>query len=81
MPSPSPEAWGDYTRTWICGKDAAPQKELVDLHMRAYERLRRAEMAIKPGVGGIRLEDDFVVTEDGCECISAGTPFEPKLMG
>jgi len=29
---------------------------------------------------GIRLEDNFVVTEDGCECISAGTPFEPKLM-
>jgi Xaa-Pro dipeptidase len=135
--------WGDYTRTWICG-DTASRKEIVDLHMRCYEALRRAEKTIKPGatteevalacgeeqilngslghgigvgandspfiglypgvigkdaiklepgmvfsiepycgkpgVGGIRLEDNFVVTEDGCECISAGTPFEPKLM-
>ena len=26
------------------------------------------------------LEDNLIVTEDGCESISAGTPFEPKLM-
>lgn len=135
--------WGDYTRTWICG-DASPSKELVDIHMKAYEGLKRAEKAIKPGatteevalacgekqilnrslghgigvgandipfigiypgvtgkdavkleagmvfsiepycgkpgIGGIRLEDNFIVTENGCECISAGTPFEPKLM-
>jgi Xaa-Pro aminopeptidase len=135
--------WGDYTRTWICG-EVSPSKELVDFHMRAYEGLRRAEKAIKPGatteevalacgeeqilnrslghgigvgandspfigiypgvigkdaiklepgmvfsiepyvgkpgVGGIRLEDNFIVTEEGCECISAGTPFESKLM-
>jgi len=33
-----------------------------------------------PGIGGIRLEDNFFVTEDGCGCISEGTPFEPRLM-
>ena len=40
--------WGDYTRTWICG-DKAPSKELVKLHMRAYDGLKRAQKAIKPG--------------------------------
>jgi len=33
----------------------------------------------KVGIGGIRLEDNFVVTEDGVECIST-YPFEERFF-
>lgn len=136
--------WGDFTRTWICGKGAKPSKELIKIHEKAYKALRAVEAAIKPGnttrdvalaagefilgrslghglgisaneppligtyqgvfepenaitlqpgmvfsiepyagevgVGGVRLEDNFIVTETGCEVISK-FPFEERLLG
>lgn len=131
--------FGDLTRVWVCGKDAQPTKEQVRLHIAAYEALKRAEAAIRPGgttaevveacgtkyvksailghglgltneppflgtlpgsvpfvlkpgmvfsvepyageegIGGIRLEDNVIVTETGYELIST-FPFEEKLM-
>ena len=41
--------YGDFTRTWICGKNAKPTKEQVKVHMQAFEAQRAAETAIKPG--------------------------------
>lgn len=136
--------WGDFTRTWICGKNAKPSKEFIKVHEKAYKALRAVEAVIKPGnttrdialaagdfilgkslghglgisaneppllgtykgvfseedavtletgmvfsvepyagevgVGGVRLEDNFLVTETGCEVISR-FPFEEKLLG
>ena len=41
--------YGDFTRTVICGKEARPTKEQVRIHMRAYNAMRAAERAIRPG--------------------------------
>ena len=41
--------YGDFTRTWICGKDAKPSKEQVRIHTKNFEAMRAAEAAIKPG--------------------------------
>jgi len=103
--------WGDFTRTWICGQNAKPSKELIKCHEIAYKALRDVEAAEPPligtykgvfseedtvtlepgmvfsiepyvgkvGIGGIRLEDNFVVTEDGVECIST-YPFEERFF-
>ncbi len=134
--------YGDFTRTWICGKDAKPSREQIEIHMDCFNALRSVEKSIKPGVttwdvsrasgerimggrlghgigagpmeppylgsevlipkdkatvlkpgmvfcvepyagkpgvGGVRLEDNFLVTETGCEVISK-YPFEEKLL-
>jgi len=135
--------WGDFTRTWICGKNAKPSKELRQQHEKAYTALKAAEKAIKPGnttrdialacgtnilggslghglgisaneppligtykgvfdvkdavtlkpgmvfsvepyagvpgIGGVRLEDNYVVTEDGVDVIST-FPFEERFF-
>jgi Xaa-Pro aminopeptidase len=34
-----------------------------------------------PGWGGVRIEDDVLVTDDGCEVLSAAVPKEWELMG
>jgi Xaa-Pro aminopeptidase len=41
--------YGDMTRVYICGKNARPNKRLVELHTKAYNALRLAEKAIRPG--------------------------------
>lgn len=41
--------YGDMTRTYICGKNARPSSRLVELHTTAYNALRRAEKALRPG--------------------------------
>lgn len=40
--------YGDFTRTWVCG-DVEPTNEQVRLHMQAYQALRAAEAAVRPG--------------------------------
>lgn len=40
--------YGDFTRTWVCG-DAKPNAEQVELHMQAYNALKAAEAAVRPG--------------------------------
>lgn len=42
--------YGDFTRTWICGEDAAPTKEQIEVHMEAYTALKACAAAIKPGI-------------------------------
>ena len=134
--------YGDFTRTWICGKDVQPTKEQIQIHMECYNALRACEKAIKPGattwevsrasgerilggrlghgigvgameppyfgsevlipkeravvlqpgmvfsvepyagkpgIGGVRLEDNFLVTENGCEVLSKFY-FEERLL-
>ena len=41
--------WGDFTRTFICGKDAQPTKEQVKVHMNAYNAMLAAIKKIRPG--------------------------------
>lgn len=41
--------YGDMTRVYICGKNARPNKRLVEFHSKTYNALRLAEAAIKPG--------------------------------
>jgi Xaa-Pro aminopeptidase/Xaa-Pro dipeptidase len=134
--------YGDFTRTWLCGKDVKPTKEQIEIHMKCYNALVGCQKAIKPGattwevsrasgeqilggrlghgigigameppyfgsenlipkdkavvlepgmifsvepydgipgIGGVRLENNFLVTEDGCELISH-FPFEERLL-
>lgn len=40
--------YGDFTRTWVCGEEK-PTHEQKKLHSLAYETLRKAERAVKPG--------------------------------
>lgn len=42
--------YGDFTRTWICGEDARPTKEQIEVHMESYTALKSCVAAIKPGV-------------------------------
>jgi len=60
---------GDLTRVWVCGKDAKPTKEQIKLHTRAYNALKRAEAAIKPGATTMDL-----VEACGIENIKADMP-------
>jgi Xaa-Pro aminopeptidase len=42
--------YGDFTRTWLCGNSAKPTKEQIKYHRAAYEAMRNAEKAVKPGM-------------------------------
>lgn len=42
--------YGDFTRTWICGDDAKPTKEQIEVHMEAYTAIKACAAAIKPGI-------------------------------
>lgn len=42
--------YGDFTRTWVCGEDAKPTKEQIEVHKQAYHALKNCVAAIKPGV-------------------------------
>ncbi len=134
--------YGDFTRTWLCGDDAKPSAEQIEVHMQAYNALKNCTATCKPrvtswdvarasgehimgrlghglgvapselpylgveelvpreeaavlepgmvfsiepyagkrGVGGVRLEDNILVTEDGAVVLNQ-FPFEPRLMG
>lgn len=42
--------YGDFTRTWVCGADAVPTAEQVEVHMEAYNALKACVAAVRPGV-------------------------------
>ena len=41
--------YGDFTRTFLAGEDVKATAEQRDIYQRAYDSLRRAEKALKPG--------------------------------
>jgi Xaa-Pro aminopeptidase len=47
--------YGDFTRTFICGKGAKATKEQIKIHMNAYNAMREAEKAIRPGVSSYEV--------------------------
>jgi Xaa-Pro aminopeptidase len=47
------------------------------LSKKAAGRLDRAKLATFAGVRGIRIEDDVLVTAEGCEVLTAAIPKTP----